>query len=155
MLLKGFIILLLISAIAGWEHHRVTAAYERGHTAAVQERAQTDAKAVITRTGENAATATKQTATNVVITKAKNEELSPVVARARTDRVRVGPAFCGGPSPTAQTASPAGGDRADPPGRLVQPEIERDIVALKIEVETDLATGRSCQAFLEKNGLVP
>jgi hypothetical protein len=34
-------------------------------------------------------------------------------------------------------------------------DVERDLVALKLAVEEDLATGRACQAFLQKNGLVP
>jgi prophage endopeptidase len=129
--------------------------WQQGHDAAVSARAAQDVVAVLTRTKENAALSIKQDAINAIITKAKNEELAPVRDRIAAERVRVGPAICNGSSAPAKTESPAGGDSADPPGRLVRPDIERDLRALKLAVEEDLATGRACQAFLDKNGLVP
>jgi prophage endopeptidase len=129
--------------------------YQQGHAAAVSERAARDLVAVVNRTKENTALSIKQDAINAVLTKAKNEELAPVVARIAAQRVRVGAALCDGPPAPAQTESTAGSDSADPPGRLVRQDVERDIVALKLAVEEDLATGRACQAFLDKNGLVP
>jgi hypothetical protein len=129
--------------------------YEAGHTAALAERAAQDAVAVLNRTSANAVTAATQAQTNSIITKVKNEELAPVRERIVTQRVYVGPAICGGSSITAKAESPASSDGANPPGRLVRQDIERDLVALKLAVEEDLATGRACQAFVRENGLVP
>lgn len=134
---------------------RVRHAYSAGHTAAVSERAASDALAVASRLKENAAVGVKQAATNVAITKAKNEEIAPVRARIAVDRVRVGPAICSGPTTPTDAKSAASSDGTDSPSRLVRPDIERDIRALKLAVEEDLATGRACQAFLRDNGLAP
>ena len=129
--------------------------YDQGHAAAVSERAARDLVAVVNRTAENVVVAAAQAQTNSIITKAKNEELAPVRERIITKRVYVGSAICDGPPAPTKAESPAGGDGANPPGRLVRQDVERDIVALKLAVEEDLATGRACQAFIEKNGLVP
>lgn len=133
---------------------RVHAAHADGRAEAIAERAANDAKAVAARIRENAVTGDRQDAVNTIITKAKNEELAPVLHRIAADRVRVGPAICG-PAAPAKAESAAGGDRADPPGRLVREDIERDLRALKEAVEQDLATGRACQAFVRENGLTP
>ncbi len=89
--------------------------------------------------------------------------LDPTTARridklravSASGRVRVGPAICDGSAGAAEAPGPAGGDRPDPPGRLVRADIERDLRALKHAVEQDLATGRACQAFARANGLMP
>lgn len=129
--------------------------YQQGHDDATAERAAQDGVRLVTRLQSNAGLSIKQGAFNVAITKAKNEELASVAARIAAERVRVGPALCSGPAAAPDTQSAAGSDSTNPPGRLVRPDIDRDIVALKLAVETDLATGRACQAFLDKNGLEP
>lgn len=128
--------------------------YDAGHAAAVDERAAADALAVLRRTEENTALAQHQGATNLKITEVRYEELAPVRERIVVERVRVGTAICG-PAAATDTESAAGGDSAYPSGRLVREDVERDLVALKLAVEEDLATGRACQAFLRENGLVP
>ena len=128
--------------------------YQAGRIAAVEERAAADARAVLLRTQENAVLAQRQGETNLKITEAKHEELAPVRERIVVERVRVGAAICG-PAAAPDAESAAGGDSADPPGRLVREDAERDLVALKLAVEEDLATGRACQAFLRENGMVP
>lgn len=134
-------------------HHH---AYTQGHDDAVVERATQVAAAIITRANDNAALAIEQGATNSIITKAKNEELAPVRERVVTQRVYVGSAMCsGGPAATTETESASGGDGADPPRRLVRDDVERDTRALDLAVEEDLATGRTCQAFVDKNGMSP
>lgn len=128
--------------------------YRAGRDAAIEERAAADARAVLLRTQENAVLAQRQGETNLKITEAKHEELAPVRERIVVERVRVGAAICG-PAAAPDAESAAGGDGADPPGRVVREDAERDLVALKLAVEEDLATGRACQAFLRENGLVP
>ncbi len=128
--------------------------YQAGRTAAVEERAAADARAVLLRTQENAVLAQHQGETNLKITETKHEEMQPVRERIVVERVRVGAAICG-PAAAPDAESASGGDGVDPPGRLVREDAERDIVALKLAVEEDLATGRACQAFLRENGLVP
>jgi Tfp pilus assembly protein PilV len=130
--------------------------YDAGRAAAIAERAQADAAAVLKRTRENTATAAQQAASNATITEKKHEEIQPVRERIVTRRVYVGSALCGDrPAVTAEAEGAAGSDSADPPGRLVRPDVERDLVALKLAVEEDLATGRACQAVLKDEGMVP
>lgn len=128
--------------------------YQAGRTAASEERAAADARAVLLRTEENAVLAQRQGETNLKITEAKHEELAPVRERIVVERVRVGAAICG-PADPADAESAGGGAKADPAGRLVRPDAERNLVALKLEVEEHLATARACQATLRKYGLVP
>jgi len=130
------------------------AQFQAGHDAAVAERKAADDDAVLARTEENAALAQHQGETNLKITEVKHEEIAPVRERIVVERVRVGAAICG-PAAPAEAESAAGSDSADPPGRLVRSDVERDLVALKLAVEEDLATGRACQAFLRENGMVP
>ena len=98
--------------------------------------------------------AANQASINTIITKVKNEELAPVRERIVVERVRVGAGICG-PTGAADPEGAAGGDGTDSPGRLVRPDVERDIRALKLAVEEDLTTGRACQAFVRENGIVP
>ena len=140
----------LATAGAAYRHH----VYQRGFDTATSERAARDAVAVVTRTQDNAAQAIQQSTFNAIITKAKNEELAPVRARIAAERVRVGAAICGSAG-AAQADDASRGDISDPPGRLVRPDVDRDIRALKLAVEEDLATGRACQAFGRQNGFWP
>jgi hypothetical protein len=133
-------------------HHHV---YQSGYDDAVTARAAADSIAVIHRGTENTALAIKQSAVNTLIEKATHEELAPVVQRIVADRVRVGPAICNGSATPAKAESAGSGDAANPPGRLVRGDLERDIRALEIRVEEALATGRACQAFVIANGLAP
>lgn len=150
----GAAVLLVVLLGVGHEV-RVRHAYATGHEAAVTERAAADALAVAAKLKENAAIGVKQATTNVAITKAKDVEITPVRNRIAVDRVRVGPAICSGPTTPTDAKSSASSDGTDTPSRLVRPDVERDIRALKLAVEEDLATGRACQAFLRDNGLVP
>ncbi len=144
----------LVVLLGLWHGAQVKTAYADGHAAAVAQRAAQDALAVSTRLTENAATSVKQAATNVAITKVKNEEITPVRRRIAADRVRIGRAICG-PTSAPIAESSASSDGTNPSGRMVRADIERDIRALKLAVEEDLATGRACQAFLLENGLTP
>jgi prophage endopeptidase len=143
--------LVLVAALAAAHTYRVHQADQHGFDRATSERAARDLTAVVKRVTENTALSIKQDSINAVLTKVKNEELAPVRSRIDAERVRVGTAICG-PAATTKTEDAAGGDSADPPGRLVRPDIDRDIRALKLAVEEDLATGRACQAFGRENG---
>ena len=112
-------------------------------------------KAMIQRIQDNTTVAAQQATTNATITKAKNEEIAPVVQRIYVDRVRVGPALCGGSAAPAQAASTGSGDGADTAGRLLSPEMDRDIKSLILETEEAAATGRACQSWVRENGLAP
>ncbi|MCC2962171.1 hypothetical protein LK540_17225 [Massilia sp. IC2-278] len=128
--------------------------YHAGRTDAVEERAAADAFAVLRRTEENVVLAQSQGAAYLKITETKNEELAPVRERIVTQRVYVGSAICG-PAPTTEDAGADSGDETNPARRLVREDAERDIRALKVEVEEHLATGRACQAVLREYGLAP
>ena len=148
-----FVIAITICVVLGAKYYGARQ-FAAGHAAAVDERARADAAAVLTRTRDNAALATRQDANNATITEETHEEVQPVRERIITQRVYVGSAICG-PAAPAEAESTGGSDDADPPGRLVRPDVERDIVALKLAVEKDLSTGRACQRVLEQEGMVP
>lgn len=145
----------LVGALAVGHAIRVRHAYNAGHDAAVAERAGRDLVAVVGRVQENAALEARHETINLTITKAKDEELAPVRERIVTRRVYVGPAICNGPAAPAKTEDATGGDGADPAGRLLPPEMERDIKALILETEEAAATGRACQAWGKEEGYVP
>lgn len=154
-ILMGLIALagLLVVSVIGVRWYG-TMQYHAGRIAAVEERAAADARAVLLRTQENAALAQHQGETNLKITEAKHEELAPVRERIVVERVRVGAAICG-PAAAPDAESAAGGDEANPAGRLVSPEAEGNIRKLELEVEEHLATARACQATLRENGMAP
>lgn len=130
--------------------------YQDGHDDAIAARAKVDADVVLTRTNENTAQAAHQASSNATITEKKHEEIQPVRERIVTRRVYVGSALCGDrPAAPAEAQGAAGSDSADPPSRLVRSDVERDLVALKLAVEEDLATGRACQAVLQDEGMAP
>jgi hypothetical protein len=156
-LLAGTLVLiaLLLGAWLGVTHYG-DVRYQAGQAAAIAERAKADKDAIQARTTENATEAVRQVVSNATITEKKHEEIAPVRERIVTQRVYVGTAVCGDrPAAPAQAESAAGSDSTDPPGRLVRPDVERDLVALKLAVEEDLATGRACQATLRENGMAP
>lgn len=131
--------------------------YDAGHVAAIAERANADAAAVLKRTRENVAQSARQDETNATITKEKDDEIADLRRRlAAAPRLRVGPSICPDrPAAPAQAQGPAGGDSTNPSAGLVSEAADRDLKQLIEAVEQDLATGRACQAFIEKNGLAP
>jgi prophage endopeptidase len=152
------IVLAALLAVGAWRvaMYYGDTRYDAGYAAAIEERAEADAAAVRKRTRENAAVAVQQATSNATITEKKHEEIQPVRERIVTQRVYVGSALCGDrPAAPAEAESAGSSDGADPPGRLVRPDVERDLVALKLAVEEDLATGRACQAVLKDEGMMP
>lgn len=152
--------LVLIALLAcGWLglQHYGAERFAAGRADAIAARKRADAAAVLARASENKAKATQQAVDNLDITKEKDHEIAELRQRlAAAGRLRVGPAVC--PDRLAAPTDPegaAGGDGADPSSRLVSPAADRDLKQLIADVEQDLATGRACQAFLQKNGLVP
>lgn len=127
--------------------------FEAGHAAAEAEQRGRELVATVARVQDNAVEASKQQSINLTITETKNEELAPVRARIAADRVRVGPALCGGSAAAPEAPSAPSGNETDSPGRVVRADIDRDIRALKLAVEEDLATGRACQAWAVANGM--
>jgi hypothetical protein len=150
------LVTLLLGAVFGMKHYGAER-YNAGYAAAIAERAQADAAAVLKRTRENVAQAARQDETNANITKEKDDEIADLRRRlAAAPRLRVGPSVCPDrPAATAQAQGPAGGDGADPSGRLVSSRADADFRQLIEAVEQDLATGRACQTFVRENGLVP
>lgn len=124
-------------------------------SAADAKRIHAEDTAITARSQANAAEALRQRDIDDAITKANHEELTPVLSSIATDRVHIGPALCGGPAAPAKAESASGGNAADPASRLVSPELESRIRELEERVETALATGRACQAFVRANGMAP
>lgn len=152
----ALVLALGVTAAFGVRHYGAER-YQAGHAAAVAERAAADAAATLARTRDNAKVAARQAQTNSTITKEKDDEIADLRRRlAAAPRLRVGPAVCPDrPAASTETASTAGGDGADPSGRLVSARADADLRQLIEAVETDLATGRACQRFLIENGLTP
>jgi len=156
VLLFALVVVGVTLGVRYYLHVRYDAGYAAGHAAAIVERARADDAAVRRRQQDNTALAAQQAASNATITEKKHDEVQPVRERIVTQRVYVGAAVCGdGPAAPTEAQGAAGGDGADPPGRLVRPDVERDLIALKLAVEEDLATGRACQAVLQAEGMVP
>lgn len=153
LMIKVLAAVALVIGLGLFEQHRIGVAEQRGFDRATSERAARDAVAVATRLDANKVEMVKNTDINRFITKAKNEELAPVVRTIYVDRVRVGPASCG-PASTSQAEDAGSGNSADSPGRLVREDVERDTRALTEAVELDLATGRACQAWGHEHGFI-
>jgi hypothetical protein len=146
----GILCALLWGAYRLW-HHEV---YQQGYDDAKTERAAADNKAISLRLTENVTLAAKQTADNATITKAKNDEIAPVIAAIRTGGVRIGTRSCG-PAAAPVAPSTPSSPSPDPGSRLVSAANDADIKELMTQVEEALATGRACQAFVRKNGFTP
>lgn len=138
-------------------HERYDAGYSAGHAAAITERARADDAAVQRRQQDNAALAAHQSEDNLALTKEKDDEIADLRRRlAVAPRLRVGPSICPDrPAGPAEAQGAAGGDGADPSPGLVSSRADADFKQLIEAVEGDQATARACQAFLEKNGMVP
>lgn len=153
------LVLLAGLLLAGWLglYRYGASRFEDGRADAIAERAHADALAVLTRAGENKTRAAQQALDNIDITKEKEYEIADLRQRlAAAGRLRVGTAVCPDrPAAPTHTESAAGSDSADPSAGLVSAAADRDLKQLIADVEADLATGRACQAFLHKNGLVP
>jgi hypothetical protein len=151
----ALVALLLVSWLG--VRHYGAAQYQAGQAAAIAERARLDADAVLARTRTNAKEADRLASINTTITKEKDDEITDLRQRlAAAGRLRVGAAVCPGrPAAGADTESTAGGDGADTSGGLVSARADADFKQLILDVETDLATGRACQAFVRENGLEP
>lgn len=112
-----------------------------------------DDKAILARVDSNTKLAIQQAGFNAAITKAKHEELDPIVAAINANRVRVGPAICSGPAAPTEAPSAGSGHAADTGSRFLREDLERDLKALEVRVEEAMATGRACQAFVRVNGM--
>lgn len=152
-------ILAVILALAG----AVFFGYEKGisHEEAKWKEAESarvlaEHDALVKRNADNSRIAAAQAATNAAIIKGKNDEITRLTARVEhLGRLRVGASICGGASASAEASSSGGGYDAYSSGRLVSEQADADFKSLILDVETDLATGRACQAFIRDNGLTP
>ena len=148
--------LAIVAAIFGAGHRMGAKGVQAEWDADSLKRERAENIAVAHRLTENKALADTQAENNRLITKAKDDELTKTrAAIAAAPRMRAGSAVCGGPTAPAETASASSGDGADPGGRLVRPDVDRDIRALELRVEETFSTGRACQAFVVANGLAP
>jgi len=154
---SGALVLAGLLVVAALGVHRYgLEQYGEGYDAALEARAGADTLAVAKRADDNQATAARQAASNATITEKKHEEIQPVRERIVTQRVYVGAAVCGErPAVPAEAEGAAGGDVADSARRLVREDVERDIRALKLQVEEHLATARACQQVLRDEGMAP
>lgn len=149
------IIAALFAAATGFGYVRGISHESDKRDLADAKRAKATESAIVARVQSNTATALRQQEANRVITKVHDEELAPVLDSIAADRLRIGPSLCAGPTAPTQAESAGSSHAADPPGRLVSPELTQRIEQLEARVETALAAGRSCQAFVTANGMAP
>lgn len=153
---RALALALLAAALVGFGWVKGAGHVQDKWDAAEGARAQAVTEAVLARVAANKKEAERQAATNRKITEGKDREIATLTARLNAaGRLRVGSAICGGPPAPAQADGARGGDGADPSATLVSENADRDFKALIVAVETDLATGRACQAFVRENGLAP
>ncbi|MFC3110729.1 hypothetical protein ACFOFO_22720, partial [Undibacterium arcticum] len=120
------------------------------------ERMQADNAAILSRVKNNERVAEQQHIDNANITKVHDEELSTVrTALARSERLRIGTALCGGSAGVTQTAGAGSGAATDPGSRVLSTEMDGSVKSLIFEMEEVAATGRSAQAFIRANGMAP
>lgn len=152
---RALALALLAAALVGFGWVKGAGHVQDKWDAAEGARAQAVTEAVLARVAANKKEAERQAATNRKITEGKDREIASLTARLNAaGRLRVGPAICGGgPAPAAQAADAGGGHGADSPAGLVRSDVDRDLKALILAVETDLATGRACQAAAREHGL--
>ncbi|MGZ3184402.1 MAG: hypothetical protein ACXU8N_18350 [Telluria sp.] len=147
----------VVLSVRAYGTHQYRAGEQAGQQAVLSQQAKDYAEALVKRGLENSAKASQQTQNNLDITKEKDDEIADLHRRlAAAGRLRVGAAVC--PDRSAAPTNPesaASSDDANPPGGVVSAAADRDLKQLIADVETDLATGRACQAFLQKNNLVP
>lgn len=153
---RALALALLAAALVGFGWVKGAGHVQDKWDAAEGTRAQAVTEAVLARVAANKKEAERQAATNRKITEGKDREIASLTARLNAaGRLRVGPAICGGSPAAAQAHGAGGSDGSDPPATLVSENVDRDFKALILAVETDLATGRACQAFVRENGLAP
>ncbi len=153
------VLVVLVAGYLGWHEH----VYDQGFAAekAIWDadkdaRKKAEEVAVAKRLAENAAAKEIQAENSRLITRKYDDEISAL--RDRIDhapRLHVGPAICGGPASPAAPSGAGSGDAADPAGRLVPDDVDRDLRALMKEVEEALATARAAQQFIRDNGMAP
>lgn len=120
------------------------------------KRTNAETAAVLARVAENQAIFKRQERDSENIKKAHDDEINTVRAvLAKSERLRAGTAFCGGSASKADAQSAGGSNGADPGRALVRQDVQRDIDALKLTVESAFAAGRACQAFVKANGMAP
>jgi hypothetical protein len=113
-------------------------------------------EAIDKRIQDNALLKTIQLGTSANIQKAHDNEISTLTASlAAAKRLRVGAAFCPGPTGQINSNSPSSGNGADSAGRLLSPEMDAAVKQLILESEAAAATGRAAQAFIKENGMAP
>jgi len=130
--------------------------HEQGKEAQrLAERQEASLKAVFKRLADNKAQLDVFRKRNETITRVKNEELTQVRDALASERLRLGPTFCGGAASAANSTSAGSSNDADSSGRVLPSEIEGDFKALMLEMESAAAAGRACQTFVKENKLAP
>lgn len=110
--------------------------------------AQAQDAAIIQRVTENQALIDKNAADNAAITKAKNEEITAVRSSLAIS-LRRGSGICAGSARAPEAAATGSGNEANPAGGAFRDDIQRDISAALMEMESVAATARACQAFVK------
>ncbi|MFD2271435.1 hypothetical protein ACFS07_10545 [Undibacterium arcticum] len=92
---------------------------------------QADNAAILSRVKNNERVAEQQHIDNANITKVHDEELSTVrTALARSERLRIGTALCGGSAGVTQTAGAGSGAATDPGSRVLSTEMDGSVKSL-------------------------
>lgn len=146
------IVLVLLLAYGAHERGVVQAKWDAVNVA----QALANKEAIDKRTEDNALLKTIQLGTSANLQKVHDNEITTLTASlAAAKRMRVGAAFCPGPTGQTNSNSPSSGDGSDSGGRLLSPEVDAAVKQLIMESEKAAATGRAAQAFIKKNGMAP
>ncbi len=109
--------------------------------------AQAQDAAIIERVTQNQKLIDQYAADNAAITKAKNEEII-AVRSALAVSLRRGTGICSGPVATAKANPTGSSNAAGAASGVFREDIDRDIRAAMMEMESVAATARACQAFV-------
>jgi hypothetical protein len=119
------------------------------------ERKVAENAAILTRIKNNERKTEQDKLNSARIAKEHKRELDQVRSDIAAERLRVGPNFCPRSAEGAEANSPGSGDGADPGGRLLLEEVDRNLKALMDAMEGAAATGRAAQEFIRSNGMAP
>jgi hypothetical protein len=146
----------LLLGLFAFGHHQGAKSVQGQWDSAKAAQLSAENAAILNRTSDNTAMAVTQAETNRILTKAHDAELAQVrTAIATAPRLRIGAGICPRLASAPDPQSAGRSDATDTRGGLLRADLQRDIDALKLQMEDVAATGRAAQAFITDNGMAP
>lgn len=144
---KVAVTLLVLAGAFGFGHHTGAIGVQAEWDAERVVIARAEKLAVAKREKENAEKEAKNAAVIVKINGVHDEEIASVRS-ALAVSLRRGTGICSGPAATAKVNPTGSSDASSATSGVFREDIDRDIRAAMMEMESVAATARACQAFV-------